>query len=96
MALCRGLIYMTGAAVISGHISATVMIGAAILSGYVAGLTYVAKRTSALPNTIGRLIAGIALLDAALMASLGAFGGAGFALLGFVLTRRWQRVIQGT
>jgi 4-hydroxybenzoate polyprenyltransferase len=96
MALCRALIYITGAAVISGHISAMVMIGAAILFGYVAGLTYVAKRTSTLPSTVGRLIAGIALLDAALMAGLGAFGGAGLALLGFFLTRRWQGVIQGT
>ena len=96
MALCRALIYMTGAAVISGHISAMVMIGAAILFGYVAGLTYVAKRTSTLPSTVGRLIAGIALLDAALMAGLGAFGGAGLAVLAFVLTRRWQGVVQGT
>jgi 4-hydroxybenzoate polyprenyltransferase len=96
MALCRALIYITGAAVISGHISAMVMIGAAILFGYVAGLTYVAKRTSTLPSTVGRLIAGIALLDAALMAGLGAFGGAGLALLGLFLTRRWQGVIQGT
>jgi 4-hydroxybenzoate polyprenyltransferase len=96
MALCRALIYITGAAVISGHISAMVMIGAAILFGYVAGLTYVAKHRSTLPSTVGRLIAGIALLDAALMAGLGAFGGAGLALLGFFLTRRWQGVIQGT
>jgi 4-hydroxybenzoate polyprenyltransferase len=96
MGLCRALIYVTGAAVVSGHISATVMSGAAILFGYVAGLTYVAKRPSTLPSTVGRLIAGIALLDAALMAGLGAFGGAAFALLGFVLTRRWQGVIQGT
>jgi 4-hydroxybenzoate polyprenyltransferase len=96
MALCRALIYITGVAVISGHISAMVMIGAAILFGYVAGLTYVAKRTSTLPSTVGRLIAGIALLDAALMAGLGALGGASLALLGFFLTRRWQGVIQGT
>jgi 4-hydroxybenzoate polyprenyltransferase len=96
MALCRALIYITGVAVISGHISAMVMIGAAILFGYVAGLTYVAKHRSTLPSTVGRLIAGIALLDAALMAGLGAFGGAGLALLGFFLTRRWQGVIQGT
>lgn len=96
MALCRALIYMTGAAVISGHISVTVMIGAGILFGYVTALTYVAKHAGALPSTVGKLIAGIAFLDAALMAGLGAFGGAGSALLAFVLTRRWQRVIQGT
>jgi 4-hydroxybenzoate polyprenyltransferase len=96
MALCRALIYMTGAAVISGHISAMVVGGAAILFAYVGGLTYVAKHRSTLPSTVGRLIAGIALLDAALMAGLGAFGGAGLALLGFFLTRRWQGVIQGT
>jgi len=96
MALCRALIYMTGAAVISGHISAMVMIGAVILFGYVAGLTYVAKRTSTLQSTVGRLIAGIALLDAAVMAGFGAFGGAGLAILAFFLTRRWQGVIQGT
>lgn len=96
MALCRALIYVAGAAVISGHISATVVAGAAILFAYVAGLTYAAKRTSTLSSTVGRLIAGIALLDAALMADLGAFGGAGFAVLAFALTRRWQRMIQGT
>ena len=96
MALCRALIYITSAAVISGHISATVMIGAAILFGYVVGLTYVAKRTSTLPSAVGRFIAGIALLDAALMTGLGSFGGAGLAVVAFVLTRRWQAAIQGT
>ena len=96
MALCRALIYVTVAAVIEGHITATVMTGAAILFGYVTALTYAAKRARALPSTVGKLIAGIALLDAVLMAGLGAFGGAGSALLAFFLTRRWQRVIQGT
>lgn len=96
MALCRALIYVTVAAVINGQITAPVMIGAGILFGYVTALTYVAKQASVLPSTVRRLIAGIALLDAALMASLGAFGGAGSALLAFALTQRWQRVIQGT
>lgn len=96
MALCRALIYITGAAVISGHISPMVMSGAAILFGYVGGLTYVAKRTSTPPSTVGRLIAGIALLDAALMAGLGAFVGAGLAVFACALTRGWQRMIQGT
>ena len=96
MALCRGLIYVSGAAVISGYISATVIAGATILFAYVAGLTYAAKRLSTRPSTVGTLIAGIALLDAVLMAGLGAFVGAGVAVLAFVLTRRWQRMIPGT
>jgi 4-hydroxybenzoate polyprenyltransferase len=96
MALCRAFIYVTSAAVVSGHINSAVMAGAVALSGYVAGLTYFAKRRSASAGRVAGLIAGISLLDAALMASRGAFGGAGFAVLAFLLTRRWQRSIQGT
>ena len=96
MALCRGLIYVTTATAVIGHISAVVMAGAAVLFGYVAGLTYFAKRTHASAGTVARLIAGISLLDAVLMAGRGAFGGAGIAVVAFFLTRRWQRSIQGT
>ncbi|HKN86310.1 MAG TPA: UbiA family prenyltransferase [Nitrospiraceae bacterium] len=96
MALCRALIYITVAAVINGHINATVIAGAAMLFAYVTGLTYAAKRRDTLPSTVGRLIAGIALVDAALMVGLGALGAACLAVLAFALTRRWQRMIQGT
>jgi len=48
------------------------------------------------PGAVVRLIAGIALLDAMLIASTGALGGALLALLLAGLTRLLQRVIPGT
>ncbi|MGH7233765.1 MAG: UbiA family prenyltransferase [Nitrospiraceae bacterium] len=96
MGLCRALIYITAAITVTGHLTAVAAGGAAALFGYVTGLTYVAKRKTASPRTVTRLIAGISLLDAVLMGGRGAVVAAGMAVLAFLLTLRWQRSVQGT
>lgn len=96
IALCRAFIYITSAAAVSGHVNIAVIAGAAVLFSYVVGLTYVAKRSRTPASTVGRLIAGISLVDAILMAGYGALGAGAVAALGFLLTRRWQRSIEGT
>jgi 4-hydroxybenzoate polyprenyltransferase len=96
MALCRAFIYIAAAAAISGRVNGAVIVGAAVLFAYVAGFTYAAKQSRTPANTVGKLIAGISLVDAGLMAAHGALGAGAVAALGCVLTRRWQRSIEGT
>jgi 4-hydroxybenzoate polyprenyltransferase len=95
MGLCRALIYITAGVAVAGEMILSVMGGAAALFCYVVGLTYVAKKATS-PRTVGRLIAGISLLDGALMITRGAIGAAGIAVLAFFMTLRWQRAVQGT
>lgn len=96
MALCRSLIYVTAASALAGAVPMPALIGATTTYWYVAGLTYIAKRTSTPDETVALGIAGISLLDGVLMASRGAWAGAGLAVAAFFLTRRWQRIVQGT
>jgi 4-hydroxybenzoate polyprenyltransferase len=96
MGLCRTLIYITGSLTVADRLSAPVLAGAGVLLMYVTGLTSIAKRKNTSPRTVGNLIAGISLLDGLLMAARGAMLHAAIAVLGFFLTRRWQRYVQGT
>ncbi len=50
----------------------------------------------AVPRAVGLLIAGISLVDAALLAAVGALGPALVAVLGFPATLLLQRYIPGT
>jgi hypothetical protein len=72
-----------------------VLAGAALLAAYVIGLTYAAKK-GAPPPAVVRSIAGIALLDAVLIASQGSLHLAAAAVAGFALTRILQRFVPGT
>ncbi len=98
MGLCRGLVYAVAAAVARGHVPAAVLVAGLVLMGYVAGLTVVAKRLGPAGGAaVPVLLAGISLVDAAVILSCG--GGPGLALVaaaGFPLTLVLQRLVSGT
>ena len=144
MGLCRLLIYITAALVVSGRIATPVLAGAAALLAYLIGLTYIAKQETLLepknlwpamfvfpvfygmelgvlsialhflffvwilgtlpyllrrqpgdvPKAVLRLLAGICLLDAAVLADRPLL--VLIALGCFMLTRRLHRSIPGT
>ncbi len=149
MGLCRLLIYITAALVVSGRIATPVLAGAAALLSYLIGLTYIAKqenlarfrnawpllflavpfiyampivvdtvgaallyvgflawvgyslsflraRRMNIPGAVVRLLAGICLLDALLMAGANEPMLAAAAIGGFVLTRILQGYVAGT
>src|SRR5688500_12882030 len=149
MGLCRLLIYITAALVVSGRIATPVLAGAAALLSYLVGLTYVAKQENLarfrnawpllflavpflyampivtdtvggallylgflgwvvyslsflrpqrmnIPGAVVRLLAGICLLDALLLAGANEPMLAVAAIGGFVLTRILQGYVAGT
>jgi 4-hydroxybenzoate polyprenyltransferase len=149
MGLCRLLIYVTAALVVSGRIATPVLAGAAALLSYLIGLTYVAKqenlarfrnawpllflavpfiyampivmdtvgtallylgflawvgyslvflrpRRMNIPGAVVRLLAGICLLDALLIAGANEPVLAAAAIGGFILTRILQGYVAGT
>jgi 4-hydroxybenzoate polyprenyltransferase len=149
MGLCRLLIYVTAALVVSGRIATPVVAGAAALLCYLIGLTYVAKQENLarfrnawpllflaapflyampimidtvgasllyvgflawvgyslsflrarrvnIPGAVVRLLAGICLLDALLMAGANEPMLAAAAIGAFVLTRILQGYVAGT
>jgi hypothetical protein len=87
------------AAATMGSLNRAVGFGALLLLLYVVGLTVVARREAKaqhLRGLVGRLIAGICLLDALLIALMGAPALAALAALGFPLTLAGQRYVKGT
>lgn len=149
MGICRALVYVTAALVVSRGFSPPVIAGAFALLSYLVGLTYVAKQESLgrvrnlwplaflavplvyaapaavrgiagaalsgglliwillslallrrpvpdVPQAVIRLIAGIALVDALLIAHSGFPGAAWVAALGLPLTLLLQRNVRGT
>lgn len=95
MGACRALVVLTAALAATGRVATAAAIGALVVLAYVAGLTLVAKRVSAaLPIAV--LIAGISLVDAALVAAHGAWSTAVLLAAGFPLTLLSQRLVRGT
>jgi 4-hydroxybenzoate polyprenyltransferase len=95
---CRALVYMVAAAGVSVDGPTRTGTAAALMAAYVAGVTFVAKHADRRTGwTIPWLIAGISIVDAAVVVWAG--GGAALAFLaatGFVLTLVLQRVVPGT
>lgn len=99
MGLCRVSIYVIAALAAAPGLRPAVYVGAAVLLGYLVALTLVARHETKhprLPRLVGQLIAGICLLDGAILAVLGHYPAAGACALAFALTRRLQRRIAGT
>lgn len=99
MGLCRVMVYVCTAVALTGTIPAAVLGGAAALLTYLMGLTYVARLEHLridLRRTVTMLIAGISLLDAALIATHGSPATAVIAVVGFALTLGLQRWVPGT
>lgn len=95
MGLCRGLVYCTVAAAVA-VVTPVVLLAAAGLTAYVAGLTQVAKLAGASARwLVPALIAGISLVDAALVAFHAPLVLAAAAVLGFPLTLFLQRFVPG-
>jgi 4-hydroxybenzoate polyprenyltransferase len=97
MAMCRAFVYVIAAVAVASSLPPQVLVGAAVLASYVVGLSQIAKRNLAPGPTIAMLIAGISLLDAALITASGGGLTAGLvAAMGFPLTLALQRVAPGT
>ena len=98
MGLCRASLYVMAALTV-GTLTGAAAGGALLLLLYVVGLSVVARREATAPRLrglVGRLIAGICLQDALLIALTGSTALAGIAALGFPLTLAGQRYVKGT
>lgn len=97
MALCRACVYLIAAAPLAAGIAPPVVAGAGLLAAYVVGLSVVAKRDLLPGPSIAMLIAGISIVDAAVVLwATGAWPPALVAAAGFPLTLALQRVAPGT
>jgi 4-hydroxybenzoate polyprenyltransferase len=99
MGLCRVSVYLIAALATAPHLRAAVVLGAVVLLLYLVGLTWIARhetRNARLPALVGALIAGICLLDAAMLLFTGHVLAACLSVGGYALTRRLQRRIAGT
>lgn len=99
MGLCRVAVYVCAALAVAPQVAIAVWVGAAALLVYLIALTMIARRETQnprLPALVGMLIAGIALLDGAMLAFTGHPVAAAAAVGAFFLTRRLQRRIAGT
>jgi 4-hydroxybenzoate polyprenyltransferase len=90
---CRAMVYVGAAAAAHGGCSSALVWGAAMLFSYVAVLTWWSHRGGAM---IGQLVAGISLLDAILLLSMGNGTRAATAILCVFATRWAQRFVRGT
>ncbi|MEW6321531.1 MAG: UbiA family prenyltransferase [Acidobacteriota bacterium] len=96
MGLCRGLVYLVAAAAVA-PLSSTIVMAAAGLMAYVVALTVVARQAGPRAATLMPwLIAGISLVDAAVIVAAGQPRLAVWAMAAFAATRLLQRVVPGT
>lgn len=93
MGTCRALVYIGTAAVAGLTLSPVVLVAALVLLLYIVALTEAAKRGA---PQVGLLIAGVALLDAAIAAIGGSAITAAVCVLFFGLTLALQRIVSGT
>lgn len=95
MGACRALVYCASAAGAIGLVTRPVAIGAAVMWTYIIVLTIVAK-TSGKGHLVPWLLAGICLVDAAIILWMGQPALALIAAIGFPLTLALQRFVPGT
>jgi 4-hydroxybenzoate polyprenyltransferase len=97
MAACRVLVYVTAFAAFAWPPTLGLYVAAGALVLYMVALTAIAKSGRAKGPTIARLIAGISILDALVLAASGAgLAMIGIAVLAFALTLLLQRYVEGT
>lgn len=95
MGLCRALLYPIGVVAFGGLVSLwTVWVSLGVCA-YVMIISSVARK-GASNGTVARLIAGISLFDAVVIAGCGAPGLGLLAILGYPLTLWGQRLVRGT
>lgn len=95
MGLCRALVYVVAASGAAGIVATPVWIAAAIMWLYVIALTWVAKAAN-LGYAVPWMLAGICMVDALVILSMGQPRLALLALIGFPLTLAFQRLVPGT
>jgi 4-hydroxybenzoate polyprenyltransferase len=95
MGACRALVYCVAAASATGVIDNAVPVPAITMWLYVMALTWVAKAAK-LGYAVPWMLAGICLIDAAIIAWMGQPRLALIAAAGFPLTLAFQRVVPGT
>ena len=95
MGLCRALVYGVAASSATGTVATAVLIAAGVMWLYVIALTWVAKAAN-LGYAVPWMLAGICLVDAAIMLWMGQPHLALIAALGFPLTLVLQRFVPGT
>jgi 4-hydroxybenzoate polyprenyltransferase len=95
MGACRALVYCVAAAAATGDVSSGVAIAAVVMWVYIIALTWVAK-SAGLGHAVPLMLAGICLVDAVMIAAMGAPQLAVVAALGFPVTLALQRVVPGT
>jgi 4-hydroxybenzoate polyprenyltransferase len=91
---CRVLSYVTAGLALGGVLAWPLAIGSAVLLAYLIALTFIAKRGGG-PTVVGRLLAGICLVDAAVLLLAGQPMLAALAAVGFPLTRALHRWVAG-
>jgi 4-hydroxybenzoate polyprenyltransferase len=98
MAACRVMLYVL-AAVTVGGLAPLALVGAALVGAHVVVLSLIARKEASRPGwprLVARLIAGICLIDALLIASHGPWLLGALAALGFPATLLAHRFVQGT
>jgi 4-hydroxybenzoate polyprenyltransferase len=99
MGLCRVSVYVIAGLAAAPMLKTAVYVGAGLQLLYLIELTLVARhehKNPKLPRLVGLMIAGISLLDAAVLLVVGHPVAAAIAAAGFPLTRLFQRKIAGT
>jgi 4-hydroxybenzoate polyprenyltransferase len=99
MALCRVAVYVTAARAAAPGYAPPLFAGAIFLAFYLVTLTLIARQETTdpkVPRLVGRLIAGISLVDGAQLLVLESYWLAGASVVAFALTRRLQRWVAGT
>ena len=95
MGACRALVYVVAASSVAGSVPAAVLVAGTVMWLYVVGLTWVAKAAN-LGYAVPWMLAGICLVDAAIIAWRGEPQLALIAVAGFPVTRALQRLVPGT
>jgi 4-hydroxybenzoate polyprenyltransferase len=96
MGVCRGLVYCVAGSV-AAPLSLAVIVPAILLTAYTASLTLVAKQVGPRAGVVVPLmIAGISLVDAAVILWSGGGPFAIVAVVCFALTLAFQRIVPGT
>ena len=95
MGLCRALVYCVAASSAMGNVGGHVLTAAAVMWAYIVGLTWVAKAAN-LGYAVPWMLAGICLVDAAIILWMGQSQLALVAAIGFPLTLALQRIVPGT
>jgi 4-hydroxybenzoate polyprenyltransferase len=99
MGLCRVAVYVTAARAADPGIAPPLVVGSIFLFTYLVMLTLIARNETKdpkVPRLVGRLIAGISLVDGVQLLVLMNYWLAGACVAAFVLTRRLQRWVAGT